>query len=47
MSDEEEPVRELRVGLGAKREYGDLIAAFGVFEDCCRALESVCFLSTP
>jgi hypothetical protein len=35
------------LGLGSKREYGDLFAAFGVFEDRCHALESLWFLSTP
>lgn len=35
------------LGVGAKREYGDLFAAFGIFEDRCHAFESIWFLSTP
>ncbi len=36
-----------KLGLGAKREYADLLAAFGIFGDRCHALEAVWFLSTP
>jgi hypothetical protein len=37
----------VELGRGAKHEYGDLITAFGIFEDRCHALESLWFLSTP
>lgn len=40
-------VVSVELNRGEKWEYGEFVAALGMFEDRCHALESVWFLSTP